>query len=344
MPQLSDKYIKSQKPWIKIAMKGRPLWFGIQCQGQDGLFRVSKKKGEVTKQKLCEGKPFDEEGKDAAEAKEANSKGLDGKAAMGVCQRGDKGILKLMVVKGQMTEQQRKFARIFITRKLKLKSIKDVAFAEVEEGQLPKVDEDAKTPEEATSGSIAKRVEDLKKRLTALGGNPALVGEIDAAGRLGQTNPEDADEALDEVEEKISELEAKGKGGTPPANGKLVAALKTWNSASAAVDKQLNDIKAAMLKEKDDAIRDIASYGLTDVDGGLRNKLNAALKEVAIAGDEGARKKASTAAQAAMKDLLKHVGGDDRIKVLSDPPNGWPKCTIKDTITPALKELATALQ
>jgi hypothetical protein len=342
MPDVTKEYIKSQKPWIKIAMKGRPLWFGMQSQGLEGLFRISKKKGEVTKQKLFEGKPFDESSKGG---KEANTDGIGTKAVMGVCQKGAAGRLKLLVVKGSLTEGHLKFARIFISRTMKVKSVKEVIVSEVaDESQLPKVDEDAKTPEEATSGSVAKRVEGLKKRLTALGGNPALVGEVDAAGRLAQTNPEEADEALDEVEEKIIELEAKGKGGAAPLNGKLVSAIKSWSTASSAVDKQLGDIKAAMLKEKDDAIRDIANSGLADVDGGFRNKLNAALKELAAAGDDGARKKASTAAQAAMKDLLKHVGGDERIKVLADPPNGWPKCTIKETMNPALKELAVALQ
>jgi hypothetical protein len=31
------------------------------------------------------------------------------------------------------------------------------------------------------------------------------------------------------------------------------------------------------------------------------------------------------------------------VKVLADPPNGWPKVTFKDTINPALTELAKAL-
>lgn len=345
MPELSKEYKKAQKPWIKIAMKGRPLWFGLQSQGLEGLFRVSKKKGEVTKQKLFEGKPFDEAEKDG---KDANKDGIGTKAVMGVCQKGPNKTLQLMVVKGGLTDAHLKFVRKFIAQKLKIKSVKDVVLAEVaDESQLPKVDENAKPPEEVTSASVGKRVEELKKRLAAAGGNTAIGGELDAAGRLAQTNPEDADDDLDEVEGKIADLEAKAKdgkgGGGAAVNGKLASARTSWKSASDSVDKQLGDLKAAMLKEKDEQIRDIANYGLNGVDGGFRLKLNTALTEVEKATDPAARKKASAVAQSAMKDLLKHVGGDERIKVLADPPNGWPKVNIKDTVNPALKELATAL-
>jgi hypothetical protein len=210
------------------------------------------------------------------------------------------------------------------------------------------VDENEKSPEQATAATVAKRVEDLRKRLAAAGGNTEIGGQLDAAGRLALTNAEEADDDLDDAENKIVALEAKakdGKGGGAALNGKLATARKSWGTASAAVDKQLEALKAAMLKENDEQLKDIANYGLTGVDGGFRSKLNAALKNVEDkSGDAGELKKASAAAQSAMKDLLKHVGGDDRVKVIADPPNGWPKVTVKDTINPALKELADALK
>lgn len=384
MPKVTNEYIKSQKPWIKIAMKGRPLWFGLQAAGLEGLFRISKKKAEVAKQKLVDGKPFDETGKTGKEGEKANKDGLDGKAAMGVCQGGN-GVLKLFVVKGGLTEGHLKFARIFISKQLKVKSVKKVELAEVaDETKLPMVpDKDPKDSEKATAGALAGRVTALQGRLAKAGGSEAVTRKLDAANAAVKSDPDSAEDQLDEVDAAISVLEAArtvkdpkvlpavqeklkawdldgaealveaagGKvgdvapdtKGPPVGDGKLAAAKKTWETASAAVDKQLSDLQGVMRKHADEQVREIAEFGLTGVDGGIRAQLKTVLAEVEGAGDAGARKKATAAAQKVIAELGKHVGKDERVKVCDDNPFG-AKVQIKETINAALKELATALK
>jgi hypothetical protein len=339
MPDLTNDYIKSQKPWIKMAMKGKTMWFGVQATGmKEGIFKVSKKKGEVTDKNILANEPFDQKGKAEKEGKKANTEGI-ANTMFGKCEGDLKtGVLKLAIEKGQLKETHLKFTRYFIATVCKLKMVKEVVSGAV----VGNVDENAKLEPAPTAASVTARVATLREKLKAAGGNADITKRLDAAEGLSQTNPEGADDELDVLQGEIDQLAAKGGGGTA-VNAKLAPARQSWKSASDAVDKQVEAIKAAILKENDDQLRDIANFGLTGIDGGFRFKLNTALTEVEKASDPAARKKASAAAQAAMKELLKHVNGDDRVKVLADPPNGWPKVTFKDTINPALTELAKAL-
>ena len=116
--RINSDFAKEQKAWIKRALKGRPVYFGLQAQGaKKGKFLVSKKPGDVKPEKVKGLEVYEGDGKkDAEKAKDKNT--IPGGASMGVCQGGD-GTLTLMFERGKVAPAAERFVKFFVTREVK---------------------------------------------------------------------------------------------------------------------------------------------------------------------------------------------------------------------------------
>lgn len=205
--KLNGDFATSQKDLVKRAMKGRPLYFGVQAQGaKRGKFLVSKRPGEVKAGAVKELAVYEGDGKDAKKARELNK--VAGSPAMGVCV-GDKGTgtLRLCFERGKALPVAEKFVKHFVTREVKFKLVKQVVVSEMD--QLPTVpDENSKDDQPVTQGSVDERVGLLAARLARADKNNAgLALRLQQAKVLAATKPERADDDLDEVEFAVCELE-----------------------------------------------------------------------------------------------------------------------------------------
>jgi hypothetical protein len=343
---------KSQKAPLKLAMSGKPMHFAVMAAGsKKGKFVCSKKPGEVKPKAIKEKKIFDESGKDSDEAKKLN--GIEKQPAIGVC-TGDKATKKLTlyITKGGEKQLYCDFATYFISKILKIKTVKEVLIQEVEdESQFPQVDENAKDPEEVSATSVTRRIATLREQLAAAGGNEALSRGLDAAASKAGSGPEgveEADEELDEIEAEIGNLAGTGTPG-PATTGdgdftvRFQAAESKWTAASSAVSAQMKKLQAAMKSHSDADIKKIAD-SLDSVTDGFARSMEAALKQVGNGSDPETRKKAAKQAVNLITTIEGRIKADKRIKVCDDNPFDVKDVQIQKTLEPALTELKSVLE
>ena len=203
--RISDEFVKEQRPWVKRAMKGRPLFFGLQAQAaKKGKFLLSKKPGLVKPAKVKDLQVYQGDGKDATKAEAKNT--IPGGAAMGVAQGGN-GTLTLYFEKGKGLPVAEKFVKFFVTKEMKFKLVKKVKIAEVD--TLPNVPEDDESDhQQATPDSVLARVKQLAETSKAVGGDACGVpNRLKDAAVLAKSNPTKADDDLDEIEFLIGTLQ-----------------------------------------------------------------------------------------------------------------------------------------
>jgi hypothetical protein len=204
--RMNSEFAKEQKSWIKRALKGRPVYFGLQAQGaKKGKLILSKKKGDVKPEKVKSLEIYEGDGKDQAKAKEKND--IQAVPAMGVCQGKEGGTLELMFERGSNPSVAAQFVKYFVTREVKCKSVRKVSVSEVD--VLPGVpDKDDGDGAPVTAKSIESRAKALEARSTEAGGDKLGIPErIKQAAAQAARKPDDADEALDEIEFAIGTLE-----------------------------------------------------------------------------------------------------------------------------------------
>ena len=161
--ELDKKLATSQKALMKLVMKGRPLYFGIQAQAmKSGQFLASKKKGEVAAAKIKDleiyaGKEADKKNKNSAPP------------ALGVI-TGDKGILTLNFEKGKAKPAATKYTKFYLQKELKYRAVKKVVLQEVD--VLPNVPEKSDLDDvKPTLESVRERATGLIQRLQTVGGD-----------------------------------------------------------------------------------------------------------------------------------------------------------------------------
>jgi hypothetical protein len=381
-PKLNPEYIKEQKIGVKLAIKGRLMAFGVVARSKRiGLFRVSKKEGLVNQKKKLRGvkiTPYDESGKDSEEAKELNNgEGLS--FVTGSCVN-EGGVLKLYVKKGTEKKNQEVYARHFISRSLRLKSLKDVQFFEVDELPVVKEDDPKDKDLKPDASKIASKIAALTERLKKLGG---LANITERLNKAAAAPPEKADDLLDDpeaaivlletarnfkdakvfagVQEKLLKWEFEeaekiidaaagvnedgevgpSKPGGAASNGvTLKAAAKVWNDAGTAVNSQIGKLTKKLKSLNDDQLSDIADNGLKNLDDGMRALMDTALKSLEEDPADVKRKKAVT-------DLIGkfggHIGKDERIKVCDENPFDV-EVMYKECFNVALKRLVKAVK
>jgi len=139
--EIDSKFAKEQKVWIKRAMKGRALHFGLQAQGaKKGKLCLSNKPSDVKAEAVKELNPYkavkESVQKDKEDAEKNNT--VIGAPSLGVC-KGENGVLKVYFEKGKALPVAEKFVRYFITRELKYKAVKRVEIVEADKSQIPGV-------------------------------------------------------------------------------------------------------------------------------------------------------------------------------------------------------------
>lgn len=259
---LKSDFVKEQKQWMKRAMKGRPLYFGLQAQAaKKGKLLVSKKPGEVKPAKVKELEPYEGDGKKADEKNK-----IPGGASMGVCQ-GESGTLKLYFERGKAIPAAERFVKYFVTREVKCKTVKRVLIAEVD--QLPVVPkDDDRDNEKPTSKSIEGRVNQLALRLGGLGAEESsLANRLQQQLAVGKNDADAADDALDEIEFVVGTLER-------------VKALQEQLNATSAADGVAKEPVAAIQRGLDDAAKLLESEKSDDVEQ-ADDKLDVAEQSIA---------------------------------------------------------------
>lgn len=198
--ELDRKFATTQKALMKLTMKGRPLYFGIQAQAmKSGKFVASKKKGEVAAAKLKDREIY--VGKDA-EKKNKNS----APPAMGVI-TGDKGILTLHFEKGKAKPAATKFTKFYLQKEMKYKAVRKVVIQEVD--VLPTVPEKSDLDDiKPTLEAVRERATGLIQRLQIVGGDRGGLGAaVKQALATAATDPAAAEDLLDDAEFLLSTFE-----------------------------------------------------------------------------------------------------------------------------------------
>jgi hypothetical protein len=318
--KLNSDFAKEQKSWVKRAMKGRPLYFGLQAQAaKKGKFVVSRKPGDVKPNSVKELEVYEGDGKDKEKAAEKNT--IPGAAAMGVCQ-GENGTLKLYFERGRAVPAAERFVKYFVTREVKCKLVKRVQIAEVE--QLPAVpDKDAGDAQPATAAAVEARVKELAQRSKAAGGDAyGLPERLKQALALAKTDAGTADDALDDVEYVIGTLERakalqdrlKGTAAEPGVAKEPVAAIAKQIASA------LGLVKSGDVDGADEAL-DTAEQSLAN----LRQTAGLGASDMAAPVSTEAPKIDDGQAGEFFKDWLEGIKPDLK--------------TLKDAGTPELKEI-----
>ncbi len=140
---------------------------------------------------------------------------------------------------------------------------------------------------------------------------------------------------------------ADGTIDTP--TGDLQTALKHWNSAVLAwqtasdlVDKQMNDLAAAMRKTGHPVLTRIADLGLNGVTGDNKVPLMAAIGDIGQ-GDAGKLAKGRAKALETVRAFQKHLSDDPRVAVCEANPLGVA-VSMRATLGDALKQMEAALR
>src|SRR4051812_2823808 len=139
------------------------------------------------------------------------------------------------------------------------------------------------------------------------------------------------------------------KAGTAPSAGsgdnfkqRWMAARKSWQTASEALDAQVGQLQAALRKSGDNELVEIAEFGLNGVTGNFKTRLMAAMLEVDQAANAEALKKAAGSARGIIGGFRQHIDSDERVQVCDDNPFGVT-VSIRKTLGEALGRLEEPL-
>lgn len=202
--KVDDTFAKEQKQWVKLAMKGRPLHFGLQAQAaKKGKFLVSKKPGEVKPGRVKDLTIYVGDGKDAKKAEDMNT--LPGGAASGVAQ-GENGVLKLYFERGKALPAAEKFVRHFVVREIKFKAVKRVEIVEVDADKLPEVKESDPKDQPTTKNDVELDYSTLQSQLSTLKVSDPVKARL--ATMLGAARTNLDGNKLEEADNELLSLKA----------------------------------------------------------------------------------------------------------------------------------------
>jgi hypothetical protein len=197
--KVDDSFAKEQKQSVKLAMKGRPLHFGLQAQAaKKGKFLISRKPAEVKPARVKEITVYVGDGKDAKKAEAMNT--VPGGAACGVA-LGENGVLKLYFERGKALPAAEKFVRYFVVREIKFKAVKRVEIVEVDLDKLPKVEENDPKDQPPTKNEVELDYSGLQSQLSTLKVADPVKKRLEAMLEAARLNldadkPEEADNDL----------------------------------------------------------------------------------------------------------------------------------------------------
>ncbi len=130
------------------------------------------------------------------------------------------------------------------------------------------------------------------------------------------------------------------------------AARLAWQNANDAVNDQINGLRTALLNHAKgggdgmdglaEALTEIAEQGLNAVTENHRVKLMAAIMELG-GGEPAATHKSGPKALGLIRDFEAFLAGSEKIEVCDANPFG-AAVSIRATLTPALQQMAAALQ
>ena len=257
--ELDKKLATSQKSLMKLVMKGRPLYFGIQAQAmKSGKFLASKKKGEVAAAKIKDleiyaGKEADKKNKNSAPP------------ALGVI-TGDKGILTLHFENGKAKPAATKYTKFYLQKELKYRAVKKVVIQEVD--ALPAVPEKSDLDDvKPTLESVRERATGLIQRLQTVGGDRGGLGaQVKKALETAASNPSAADDLLDDADfllvtfERLMALEEQ----LSQIQGRPEAAEEVIESVAGKLSLAAQQLDAGNVDEADENL-DIAEQSLRNL-------------------------------------------------------------------------------
>ena len=114
-----------------------------------------------------------------------------------------------------------------------------------------------------------------------------------------------------------------------------------WQTACAAVDRQIAGLQAVLRASGDETLEEIAEFGLNGITGAHRVKVMAGVLEVRD-GAPAAMAMAGPKLLAAVRDFQSFLVSSEAVAVCDANPFGTP-VSIRDTLGAGLAALATAL-
>ena len=140
---------------------------------------------------------------------------------------------------------------------------------------------------------------------------------------------------------------ASGDGVQPAAPAQMQFAQRwrpvreAWTDASYVADQQITALQGVLRKSGDEALVDIAEFGLNAVTGGHKVKLTAALREL-DGGDAGAVATAAPKTLALVRAFRGHLTSDAHVRACDGNPFGI-KMTLQATLDAALVDMEKVL-
>jgi hypothetical protein len=214
---------------------------------------------------------------------------------------------------------------------------------------------------------LRKAVKQLTVLVDGLAAQPDVEGEADL-NALNHVDTTALDKAMEDPhfgEYSQAELEAEeeDQAGAPPAlpplpgprpsvppsggpsvppavHKQLLLAVQAWRKASDSVDAQITALQAALRKDDDEDMHEIADKGLNAVTGNYKVRLMAALHE-AVSTDGAVLKQVAAKGLPVVKGFRSHLNSDVRVAACDDNPFGV-KVSIRQTLGSALTELEAA--
>ncbi|HET6608309.1 MAG TPA: hypothetical protein VFG62_16655 [Rhodopila sp.] len=141
-------------------------------------------------------------------------------------------------------------------------------------------------------------------------------------------------------------LGVKPAGATPSSQGGNVterwrAARAAWQDAIETVDGQISALQKVMRDSDDEALEEIAEYGLNALTRNHKVPLMAAMMEIG-AGSAESLAKSGAKALAAARAFRTHIESDERVAACDENPGGV-QVSIRNTLGPALAQIEAAL-
>lgn len=316
---------------VKAAKGGRPMQFAFVPKGTEGKLVVAKKVSS----------------KQAADLK----KEVGGTALFrGRLIAGDGGVVFELVKEppptllAQLKKRLKVDAGLTFAIDVRVASDAEAEAPAGEAGEGTPPTAPPKVPPPPDGSAVAKRFNDLaaalKAALAAKGPNAARIQSLAVAvnGLLKNNDFAQAGKALDELEPL---LKAKPPQ-TPPPVVNLTAVLDDWQAASEEVDKQIAKLQRVLKSTGNEALVQIAEYGLNGVTGNHKVRLTAAALELRRAAGPAVPGLAAKALPV-VAGFRAHLAGSEEVEVCDDNPFGVA-VTIRETLGGALAQLEQALR
>jgi len=225
--------------------------------------------------------------------------------------------------------------------------------ADAGDDDAPDADEPAPPPPPPPPPVDASQETTLKHALAGLIGRVQTAAAGDA-GRLatllkvaGLANDQlksghlaEADATISKLRQVLDATSAPIKAPDPALIGRWQAARSGWQEAMETVDSQISALQQEMRQSGDETLEEIAEFGLNAMTEGHKTALTAAMLEIGAGSADGFASSGQKAL-AAVQAFQRLIESDERIAACDD--NGGIPVSIRDTLSPALAELAAVL-